>query len=239
MKKFLNSLFTVLLIVGIAGTFASFKDAMLVLKGETIDLNKTTLSDFNEDKIITGELYDLYGYLCTEEVTRTTYGIKTGSTETDFWLFSNSSKDQIADSEMEQNPVLFVYSTGSKDEIETIEKLNDEWYEYEEAISEWYYSEDASEENAPAPPVTTLKFTGKICDINDAEILKYRNDLLSEFGFEETDYDTYCAAKMVKFIDVKATKIIFFAAIGVMVVGLVGLILIFVKSRKAKSEELY
>ncbi len=239
MKKFLNSLFTVLLIVGIAGTVASFKDAMLIFKGDTIDLNNATLSDFTEDKIVTGELYDLYGYLCTEEITRTTYGVKTGTTETDFWLFSNSSKEQIADSEMEQNPVLFVYSTANKDEIEAIEKLNEEWYEYEEAISEWYYSEDASEENAPAPPATSLEFTGKICDIEDAEVLKYRNELLTEFGFEEADFDTYCAAKMIKFIEPGTTKILFIAALAIAIVGLAGLIAGFVMSRRVKSEELY
>jgi len=239
MKKFLNSLFLVLLIVGIAGVFSSFNDAMVIMKGDTIDINQTTLEDFNEDKIITGELYDLYGYLCTEEVTRTTYGVKTGSTETDFWLFSNSSKEQIADSEMEQNPVLFVYSTANKKEIEAIEKLNEEWYEYEEAVSEWYYSEDASEDNAPEPPESTLKFTGRICKITDDEVIKYRNELLTEFGFEEADFDTYCAAKMVQFIDVKATKIIFFAAIGLMAVGIIGLIANFVMSRRVKAEELY
>lgn len=239
MKKFLNSLFTVLLIIGIAATAASFKDAMLVLKGDTLDLHTASLSDFNEDKLVEGELYDLYGYLCTEEVTTTTYGIKTGTTETDFWLFSNSSKEQIADTEAESNIVLFVYSTANKDETAAIEKMNEEWYAYEEAVAEWYYSEDATEDNAPTPPATSLKFTGKICDIDEDEVIKYRDDLLTEFGFTETDINDYCAVKMVKFINVGATKILFFAGIAVAVIGLIGLIAGIAASRKAKSEELY
>lgn len=241
MKKFLTSLFTVLLIVGIAGTVVSAGDAMVALKGKTVDFNSSTLADYDERAMIEGEIYYVYDYFAVEEVTTTTYGIKTGTKETYFYLVESYDREWLLDETDEYESVSMIYATSDKDEIAKLDQMVEDWYAFEDA----YYNAETAED-VPEAPSATVKFSGIISECPDDEILEYRKQYIVEtLGYDESGaqefVDTYCSDMIIEKVDGGQAKTLFFAAIGVAVVGLIGLIVTLVTSKKAakKDEELY
>lgn len=241
MKKFFTSLFAVMILLGIAGTIGSYKDAMTVFSGKTIDFNSSTLADYDEEAMIEGEIYYVYDYFAVEEVTNTTYGIKTGSTETYFYLVESYNKEWFLDESDEYEPVSMIYSTSDKDEIAKLDKMVEDWYAFEDA----YYNAE-SEDDIPDVPKDTFKFEGFVSECPDAKILEFRKDYIIEsLGYPAEEADEfiaeYCSDMIIEKGDPAQVKMLFFIAIGVGVAGIIGLIATLVASsvRKKKDEELY
>ncbi len=241
MKKFFTSLFAVMLILGIAGTIGSYKDAMTVFSGKTIDFNSSSLADYDEEAMIEGEIFYVYDYFAVEEVTNTTYGIKTGTKETYFYLVESYNREWFLDEADEYEPVSMIYSTSDKDEIAKLDKMVEDWYAFEDA----YYNAE-SEEDFPDVPTETFEFKGFVSECPDAKILEFRKDYIVEtLGYDEEGADEfineYCSDMIIEKGDPAQVKILFFVAIGVAVAGLIGLIATLAASaaRKKKDEELY
>lgn len=241
MKKFFTSLFAVMILLGIAGTIGSYKDAMTVFSGKTIDFNNSTLADYDEEAMIEGEIYYVYDYFAVEEVTNTTYGIKTGSTETYFYLVESYNKEWFLDESDEYEPVSMIYSTSDKDEIAKLDKMVEDWYAFEDA----YYNAE-SEDDIPDVPKDTFKFEGFVSECPDAKILEFRKDYIIEtLGYPAEEADEfiaeYCSDMIIEKGDPAQVKMLFFIAIGVGVAGIIGLIATLAASaaRKKKDEELY
>lgn len=252
MKKFLTSLFTVLLIIGIAGGVSSYKAAMVAFSGETVNLNEAVKSDFNEPAKVEGEIYYVYDIIAVEEVTRTTYGIKTGSDETNFYLIETYSKEQYENSLNDENAVLdsltVLYSTGNDDTIAKLDKMVEDWYAYEEEMSVVYENSSATtyeelmEEVKEIPlPEDTLEISGMITEYEDMDKLNdYRDEYLGYMyeGDELTDFiDSYCVDMIIDNTNVAAAKNVFIVAIAVAVVGLIGLIASLLSSKKKQTTE--
>lgn len=247
MKKFLTSLFTVLIIIGLAGTFASYKAAMVAFSGKTVNLNEATQADFSEPAKIEGEIYYVYDCVAVEEVTRTTYGIETGKDETNFYLIDTYSKAQYEEGFSGSNePLTVLYATSNEDTIAKLDKMIEDWYAYEEAVYDVYGSATSEEEllaaiEAIEVPSETLQISGMIDEYDDMKKLNgYRDEYLGYMyeGDELTSYiNDYCVDMIITTANVDTSKIIFIVTVVIAVVGLVGLIGTFVSSKKKKNEE--
>ncbi len=253
MKKFFSSLFLVLLIIGIAGAATTFKAAKVAFSGETINLNEAVKSDFSEPAKIEGEIYYVYDIIAIEEVTRTTYGIETGSEETNFYLIESYSKEQyeksIDDEEATADSLTLIYSTGNEDTIAKLDKMVEDWYAYEEEIysisSSAVTEEDYMKIYDVPLPEDTLEISGMITEYEDMDELNdYRDEYLGYIyeSDELKEYiDTYCVDMIIDNTNVDTSKTFFIVAIAIAIVGLVGLIFTALsgKKKKAATEEFY
>lgn len=240
MKKFLNSLFAILLIIGIAGAAASFSNAMIAFNGDTVSLNEAAKSDFDKKAKIEGEIYYVYDCIAVEEVTHTTYGVKTGTDETNFYLIESYNKDWYTN-DSDYEPLTLIYSTADKDKIEKLDKMIEDWYDYEEKL---YNAETTEDAESLAIPEGTLDIVGIIDEYDDDKLYTYRDEYIEEIGYTGDDLDDfvdeYCVDMIIKDTDPSSSRNLFIAAVIVAVVGLIGLIAVLVGGKKKKnSEELY
>lgn len=250
MKKFLTSLFTVLLIIGIAGGVSSYKAAMVAFSGETINLNEAVKTDFNEPAKVEGEIYYVYDIIAVEEVTRTTYGIKTGSDETNFYLIETYSKEQYEEamtgSELTYEPLTLIYSTGNDETIAKLDKMVEDWYAYEEELNSIYESaltEKDLEAIYDVPfPEETIEISGMITEYEDMDKLNgYRDEYIGLLGYEgdalNSYINDYCVDMIIDNTNVAAAKNVFLVAVAVAIVGLIGLIVSLISSKKKQTTE--
>lgn len=218
----------ILVLVGLVAGIAGFGDAMLLLKGETINLNEASITDFEESKMIEGELYYPVGLLVTYEETRTTYGIPTGKTTTYYYLMGNidyKTYDSYIMDDEDFDDYYVIFSTSDEDLVKKIDALGDKWNDY-------YDGEDYT-----AYPTEGISFAGKTApQPTDSDYIKYRDECYDEWGFKQTEVANY------RIVDGKlgvANYALFFGGIAVFVIGLIGLIASLVSSKKKKREELY
>lgn len=251
MKKFLNSLFLVLLIIGIAGGVTSFKAAKVAFSGDVVNLNESTKSDFREPAKVEGEIYYVYDCIAVEEVTRTTYGIETGSEETNFYLIETYSKDQYEkrfdDEDAISGSLTIIYSTGNEEKIAKLDKMVEDWYAYEEKMYAAVENATTEEEYVEAIeaiplPENTLEISGMINTYDDMKKLNdYRDEYIGLIGYEGEELDeyvdTYCVDMIIDNTNVDASKTIFIGAIVIGIVGLIGLIGTLLSSKKKKKND--
>jgi len=164
MKKFLTSLFGVLLVLGVICGGASAPDGIIALKGKTVNINGAVKADFDEKAIVEGELFYVYDCIATETVTHTTYGIKTGTDETNFYLVESYNKQMFTDGFEDYTPLTLIYATADKDQIKKLDAMADAWYEFESKYQDWYSDEEAGDDEMPEFPTEALSISGKITD---------------------------------------------------------------------------
>ncbi len=240
MKKFLNTLFGVLMVIGIVFTIGNASEAMTAMNGKVVNLNEAVKSDFNKQAMIKGDIYYVYDQIAVEEVTHTSYGIKTGTDETYFYLIDNYNKDWF-DSDS-QDYMTIIYSTADKEKAKKLDEMAQAWIEYENTIYELSKNENASEEDYPELPEITLELDGMIAEYNDDDLVKYRNEYLGEYITDDVDsfVSEHCTDMIIKDIKPSRSKGIFFAGIAITVIGIAGLVISIILEKKAKrnSEEL-
>ena len=240
MKKFLNTLFGVLIVIGIVFTIGNASEAITAMNGKVVNLNEAVKSDFNKQAMIKGDIYYVYDQIAVEEVTHTSYGIKTGTDETYFYLIDNYNKDWF-DSDS-QDYMTIIYSTADKEKAKKLDEMAQAWIEYENTIYELSKNENASEEDYPELPEITLELDGMIAEYNDDDLVKYRNEYLGEYITDDVDsfVSEHCTDMIIKDIKPSRSKGIFFAGIAITVIGIAGLVISIILGKKAKrnSEEL-
>ena len=240
MKKFLNTLFGVLIVIGIVFTIGNASEAITAMNGKVVNLNEAVKSDFNKQAMIKGDIYYVYDQIAVEEVTHTSYGIKTGTDETYFYLIDNYNKNWF-DSDS-QDYMTIIYSTADKEKAKKLDEMAQAWIEYENTIYELSKNENASEEDYPELPEITLELDGMIAEYNDDDLVKYRNEYLGEYITDDVDsfVSEHCTDMIIKDIKPSRSKGIFFAGIAITVIGIAGLVISIILEKKAKrnSEEL-
>lgn len=246
MKKFLNTLFGVLIVIGIVFTIGNASEAITAMNGKVVNLNEAVKSDFNKQAMIKGDIYYVYDQIAVEEVTHTSYGIKTGTDETYFYLIDTYDtdwmKNWMTDDTPQYEPLTVIYSTSDKDKAKKLDEMAQAWIEYENTIYELSENENASEEDYPELPEITLELDGMIAEYNDDDLVKYRNEYLGEYITDDVDsfVSKYCTDMIIKDIKPSRSKGIFFAGIAITVIGIAGLVISIILGKKAKrnSEEL-
>ena len=242
MKKFLNTLFGVLIVIGIVFTIGNASEAITAMNGKVVNLNEAVKSDFDKKAMIKGDIYYVYDQIAVEEVTHTSYGIKTGTDETYFYLIDTYDADWMKDSTSQYEPLTVIYSTADKEKAEKLDEMANAWIEFENAYSEWYENENATEADFPEMPETTLELDGMIAKYNDDDLIKYRDEYLGEYITDDVDtfVSEHCTDMIIKDIKPSRSKGIFFAGIAITVIGIAGLVISIILGIKAKrnSEEL-
>lgn len=243
MKKGIYSLFAVLLVVGIIAAGGTASDAMVALNGNTVSLNSSVRSDYDEKAIVEGEIYYVYDCIAVEEVTHTTYGIETGKDETNFYLIETYDKDYIMSDSSDYTPLTVIYSTADEDKIKKLDSMVEDWYAFEQEYSDWENDEEASLDDMPEFPSETFEIKGMITKFDDKKLTQYRDEYLEDIGYITSDdkeyLDTYCVDMIIQDTDPSSSKTIFFVGIAVALVGLIGLIVsivLFKKSAKKKAD---
>ncbi|MGN0576241.1 MAG: hypothetical protein ACI4J2_09450 [Ruminococcus sp.] len=240
MKKFLNTLFGLLIVIGIVFTIGNASEAITAMNGKVVNLNEAVKSDFNKQAMIKGDIYYVYDQIAVEEVTHTTYGIKTGTDETYFYLIDNYNKDWF-DSDS-QDYMTIIYSTADKEKAKKLDEMAQAWIEYENACYELIKSGNDNVEDFPDIPEATLELDGMISKYKDDDLIKYRNEYLGEYITDDVDtfVSEHCTDMIIKDIKPSRSKGIFFAGIAITVIGIAGLVISVILGKKAKrnSEEL-
>ncbi|MCD8187067.1 MAG: hypothetical protein LUD57_00245 [Ruminococcus sp.] len=239
-KKFLTTLFAVLLIIGVVFAGMSASEAMIAISGKTVSLNESELSDFEDEAMIEGQIYYVYDCIATEEVTTTRYGVKTTS-ETNFYLIESYNLDWFYDSTTTYEPLTLVYATSDEDQIETLDEMIDDWYDFEDAYYEWYYDDEATDEDFPAYPSQQLDISGIITEYDDDKLIEYRDEYIESMGYTDSDLEdyleAYCTDMIIKDADPTTSRNVFFVGIAVAVIGLVGLVLTLVLMKNKKTDD--
>ncbi len=237
MKKFLTSLFGVILVIGVLATVMSFSDAMIVLSGNKVSLNEATKKDFADEAVVEGEIFYVYDQIAVEEVTRTKYGIETGSTKTYFYLIESYDKQWFDDEDATYEPLTLIYATADEDEMKKLDKMVDDWYAFDEAYADWYSDETATEADFPAFPENTIQISGIITEASDDDIIKYRDEYIGDYLTDDVDtyINDYCVNMIIENRSLSATKYIFFGGIAGIIIGLVGLIITLIKNKKSTN----
>jgi hypothetical protein len=239
MKKFLTTLFAVLFVVGAAASIGGASDAMVAIKGDTIQINESVQSDFDKKAMAEGEIYYVYDCIATEEVTHTRYGVKTGTDETNFYLIESYNKDWFNNGGEDYTPLTLIYATADEEKIAQLDSMVEDWANFYDDYETWYYDESSTEDDFPAFPEQTFTISGIITEYDDDKLYEYRDEYLSDYITSDVDsyVDSYCVDMIIKDTDVQSAKNAFFAAIAIAVIGLIGLIATLVLFKKKKNEQ--
>lgn len=222
-----------IIFAGILMALAGFDDAMLVMKGDVIDLNDSEITDYEQDTLIKGNIYFPVGCIATKEESHTVYGIPAGKTTTYYYLVCNvdhDSYDTYMNSDQEElNDFYVIFSTSDEEMIDRIDKLSDEWDEYLE-------KQDNGDRSAVYPS-TEVSFQGRLApQPGEEDYIKYRDECFEEWEFKPTEVATY------RIRDGKLglpAVLLFFGGVLLTVGGIAASIISFISGRKKRETEFY
>lgn len=232
MKKIINKLFLIMVVAGIILGIGGFSDAMLIMKGKTLNLNEAEQTDFEEAALIEGKINFVYGPFATLEETETTYGVVTKKTDTDFYVVGNFDAETYMEyynggEEIDDFYVIFSTSNPAKQAV--LDMASERWVEY---LNEGYLTN-------PNPPEITIEFEGKLTNQSeDDDYISFRKaaiDDLANAGIKDYQYATLRIADG----KVENTSLyIFFGGIALFIIGIIGFIWSFISARKQKKANL-
>lgn len=216
MKKAARVLLVVSL-VGLILAIGGFSDAMLLFKGDTVNITDP-VSEFDEKALVQGDIDFVYGPFATLEETQKTYGITTSKTETDFYIVGN----------IESGEGFAVLSTNHDDMKAELLAAADEWYD-------WL----TSEEDTPEPEIS-ISFKGKLWkQYDDTDYDTYYNEAKADLTNIGIGEDEYASMRIIEGEVSMVSVVLFFGGIALFLLCLIIAIVLFVKAKKASSAELY
>ncbi len=239
MKKIRFTLPAILMVLGIILTMAGYDDAMLLMKGKTVDFNTAQQIDLEEKAMIEGEIDFVLGPFATlEETTKSRYGITTRKTETNFYIVGNFSYEQYEE----------WYNGGEGfDAFYTVLTVADQSkrFAFDSAASKWnaFFGGLAEYQAGTAPgipvvPNVSVEFKGKLADdVMDPEYVEIRDETMENLGLLGEEMTTL----RIIYGELTTTSyVIFFGGIALAVIGLASLIISLFKAYRAKKDsELY
>lgn len=155
-------------------------------------------------------------------------------------MIESYNKDWYTDLDDTYEPLTLVYATANKDKIAKLDKMVEAWYDYEDKA---YSAETQEEFDAIELPSETFEISGMISKYDDKKLYQYRDDYIGEiresYGDSEQFIKDNCVDMIIKDANPKATKTLFFVAIALTLVGLIGLIATLVASKNKNKDELY
>lgn len=215
----------ILLIVGAAIAIASFGEVKLVIKGDKLNFNTASQSDFDEKALVEGEICFAYGPFATYEEEHKTYGITTSKKETNYYIVANFTKDDM----WGDNTFFTIFSTADKDMIKKLDDASEKWISYFNSM----------DEDEPSPEIS-IKFEGKLWqEPTDKKYIGFRDDTIKDLKVLGIDKSMYSKLKINEGNDRASAIIVFIGGIIAAIVGLLLLVVPFIKSRKKASEEFY
>ncbi len=107
----------------------SFSDALLILKGDKVDLSQASVSDFDNAALCEGEINMAFGPFATYETTETRFGVVKDKRTTNFYLVGNVDPD--AETEDEYFKYFAVLSCPDTNIPDGLDKLCEEFDEGE------------------------------------------------------------------------------------------------------------
>lgn len=166
--KFIAAVGLVGLILGIL----SLGDTILLIKGDTVNLNDPLVS-FDDKALVQGDIDFVYGPFATLEESQTRYGVTTSKTETDFFIVGN----------VENGEGFVVLSTSHDSMRKELVDASDKWID-------WFSSDD---EDEPMPEIK-ISFKGKLAkqykDDDYNTFYEEAIDDLTNIGIEKNEYGT-------------------------------------------------
>lgn len=219
MKK-KTQVLVVVMIIGIVLAIVGFGDAMTYVSGKVINVNESSIEDFDGKALAKGEVYYIGGPFATLERSQKTYGVTTSKTETNYYIVANFTKEDVENGKaFDSDTFYYVLAVANKDMISKLDAAAKEWEEY-----------DGSSDL----PDIDIEIKGKLAKQSDeSEYIEYRDDFL----FED---DTPVAEMMVVDGEIKISTLVILGVGVVLALGsLIILIVSAVKKKKEKSEELY
>lgn len=205
-----------MIFIGILVAAASAKDVMMYLKGDTLDFNSSSISDYDKEKMIKGEISSVYGQFAIMTETEKRFGVITSKSETKFYLVGINDTatnkkvfEDYDDNEAYDEKFVVVIAAHSADLQAKLDKNIDGW-------------QDLLNGNTETIPAG-VPFEGKLWkQSKDSKYISYRDDFLKEAGFSAEEL-----AKL-RIVDTKVTfSELIVAGIGV-VTALIGIIILLI-----------
>lgn len=217
----------IIFVIGAITAFANFFDFMLFVKKQNVNLNEASISEFDKQSLVDGEIDFVYGPFAELEETRKTRGIPTGKTITEFYLVGNFTDEMLASTLDEGKSVdafFTVLAVTDKEMIKKLDRAAEEWIEY-------FTVEEAE------LPHYSIKLDGKaVQQHKDSDYDKYlaeaKGDLLNVF--DSVDVAEYQVREGK--ITAPMTYALFFGGIAVCLLCAVILIVSIKKERKHDKE---
>ena len=163
-----------LLFVGIALTVLGFRNSAMLIKGDTVNLS-APVGDFNKSALCEGTIDFVYGPFAVLETTRETAGVKTSSSETDFYIVGDTL----------DGDALVVFTTSDEALIKKLDDAADQWYQYltDDSIAEGEY------------PDISIDFKGYLAkQYKDDEYDSYYQEAIEDLGnigYTASDFAEY------------------------------------------------
>lgn len=219
MKNVKAKIFAVLLILGLALVIATFSDAILVFKGDKVNLNDASVSDFNKAALAEGNIDFVYGPFATYEESQKNFGVTTSKKETKFYIVGNFTAESYADMTYEEfydNVFWTVFSTADKELISQLNDAAKQWFDF--LTADGYTQSDV--------PNISIEFEGKLAKQPDAdEYEEYFDDAVNDLAYVDDGKISYSKYRIISGRYNKTTLIFFFAGAVIFILGAAGLLL--------------
>lgn len=239
MKKLRFTLPAILMVLGIILTMAGYENAMLLMKGKTIDFNTAQQIDLEEKAMIEGEIDFVLGPFATLETTRESrYGITTSKTETNFYIVGNFSYEQFEEwyNGGEGFDAFYtVLSVSDQTKRFALDSAGSKWKAFFEALASY---NEGTYAGIPVPPNISVPFKGKLDDdVMDPEYVEIRDEAMESLGLLGGEMT---GLRIVHGELGTESYLVFFGGIALAVIGLASLIISLFKAYRAKKDsELY
>ncbi|MBQ9957231.1 MAG: hypothetical protein IJO99_06670 [Ruminococcus sp.] len=239
MNKFRFTLPAILMIVGIILAMAGYDDAMLLMKGKTIDFNTAEQIDLEEKAMIEGNVEFVLGPFATlEETTKSRYGITTNKTETNFYIVGNFSYEEYEEwyNGGEGFDAFYtVLTVADQSKRFAFDSASSKWNAFFEGLAEY---EAGTAPGIPVVPQVSVDFKGKLADdVTDPEYVEIRDETMKNLGLSGGEM----TGLRIVYGELTTTSyVVFFGGIALALIGLVSLVISLFKAYRAKKDsELY
>ena len=217
--------------IGFGITVAGFSDIKCIISGKTVNVSQSLKKDFRDPALAEGEVFFIQGPFATYEQTKTTFGIPTGKTSTNYYLVLDMTRDEFLELVNEKNDDLiygrfyFIYATSDKEKMDEADKAA--------KICADYYKKAVRTGDYSDVPDIHFEISGKLMkQPTDSEYKRIRDNFLSTGDMKASEI----AELMVRDGKPGISSILDFA-IGILLIiaPVVILIVLFIKKKKEES----
>lgn len=222
MKKIKNALpvvFLVMIAIGVAIVIGDYKSVMDYKKNGSVDINTLALNEMEEDQPISGKVKECWDTFAEEY--ETNFGIRTSSKSTKLYYLLGLDDRYV------------IYETANKDEYDQLDKMAKE-------LADFYNN---TQTDAAFEPKESIEIEGTVQPVSD-EVRKYCREYMEKIFDAEYVADEMAVVDvcMVRSGSLDRMCTAFYIGAGCAVVGLIGLIgvlIAFLRGRRSSSQDLY
>ncbi len=226
-----------LILAGVLCIIDSFKDAMLLIKGDKINFNTATQSDYLDTKLIEGDFNLVFGPIGWEDEEQRRFGFIPTSKKVYYYMTMNVTGEQIMNAinkgedleDMISYYVVFVKVTDD-DRKALFDDASYESLKFLNAVN-------MGEFKKATPPASSLHFEGKLVDkskdTNYQDFLMQANTIANSNGVGR-----HIVEYVIEDGEVSVLRLVqFISGIVVIIAGLLMLIIPIIVNKKRESRE--